>query len=89
MFLVFGEINAAQDRPYRRLIGKNVSEVKAIQGAPEMILAEGDSRYPINGFGKPKRTKFVSCWIYKFKAKVAYLYIDERDIVDEVFIGGS
>lgn len=77
------------DSKYVVLVGRSSQQVLTSVGSPRFKVKMGDPNYPILGYGRPSRAQYKNCWIFFYRDRIAYVYFDKSDKVDEVFIGGG
>lgn len=72
-------------------VGIHESEVREALGKPNYVYLEATApkRYYVDGYSFKKRPITNKVLIYIAAEPIAYVYLDDNDKVEEVFVGGS
>jgi outer membrane protein assembly factor BamE (lipoprotein component of BamABCDE complex) len=72
-------------------IGWTDAQVRAHLGEPWKVLTRGNAseHYYVEGWSYKKRPISNKVWLYLADEPIAYVYFDDKDKVEEVFVGGS
>lgn len=80
---------------YRRFelvkVGMSEKDVIATLGKPLHVYTKADApeSYYVDGYSYKKREIANRVLIFRATEAIAYVYIDDKDKVEEVFVGGS
>lgn len=88
-------VRDAFDEEYKRFQsikpGMTDSQVLVLLGKPERMYEKGSAPkdYYIKGYAFKERPISNKVYIYVSKEPIAYIYFDDQNKVEEVFVGGS
>jgi hypothetical protein len=87
--VLWANVRAAEEsQAFRGLVGKGRADVVRAYGEAETMFYRWDSRYPMEGYAKPRRTNFDEVWVYTRKGSIVYVYLIKDRVVD-VFVAGG